>query len=95
VTSGGELYIYYRLADGAFEHLRPRLQAMQRAVADECGCTATLMQKPDDGTRMEVYRGVADRQAVLDGLVRHLRAMAFDDHLASGSRRHVEYFVCA
>ncbi|MCB1917118.1 MAG: DUF4936 family protein [Rhodocyclaceae bacterium] len=91
---GSELYVYYRLQAGALPGLLPALRAMQAALAAHHGCRTALRRKPDDDTVMEIYAGLTDPRAVLADLDRHLARIGFDDHLAAGSRRHVERFEC-
>ncbi|MCB1886960.1 MAG: DUF4936 family protein [Rhodocyclaceae bacterium] len=94
MSPGGALYIYYRLGEDRLEVLKPALRAMQAALAAQFGCDAGLMRRPEGDTVMEVYRGVADPAPLQAAMARHLSAMDFDHHLASGSQRHVEFFVC-
>lgn len=94
MSAGGELYIYYRLAPDAQQGLVARLQAMQRALEAAFGCQARLLRKVGDDTLLEVYRPVEAAQPLLDAMAVHLAEMRFDDHLAEGSRRHLEHFEC-
>ncbi len=94
MSASGALYIYYRLVPDGLAGLEASLRAMQSGLAAQFGCRTQLMRKPADDTVMEVYDPVAEAAPLLDTMGRHLDAMKFDQYLASGSQRHVEFFVC-
>ena len=81
-------YVYYKVAPGQIASLKPRVQALFKAVEEQFGVRGRWMKRRDDPTTyMEVYEGVTDERA--------FEALLEREGAALGVERRVERFVCA
>jgi DNA-binding GntR family transcriptional regulator len=88
-----DLYVYYKVRDGAADALAPRVRALQQDIAARQGVHGQLKRRPEarDGlqTWMEVYPGVDEAFASL------LAQAVENSGLASllAGPRHAEVFM--
>lgn len=88
-----DLYIYYRVENGSAASLRTQVLAMQAALAERFGISASLKRRPEetDGqqTWMEVYADApADFRAALE---QALLTSGVGEAIAG--KRHTEVFM--
>jgi quinol monooxygenase YgiN len=80
-------YVYYKVAPGRVEELRPRVEALFEKIQDQFGVHGRLMRRRDDPTTyMEVYEDVKDE--------RGFEALLEREGAKLGVQRKLERFVC-
>ena len=81
-------YVYYKIAPGQLDELRPRVRELFALIRQESGVEGRWMRRRDDpATYMEVYEGVADEAA--------FEALMEREGAKLGLQRRLERFVCA
>ena len=81
-------YVYYKVAPGRVDELRPRIEALFSLVEKRSGVRGRWMRRRDDpATYMEVYEGVADERA--------FEALIEREGAKLGLQRRLERFICA
>ena len=81
-------YVYYKVAPGRVDELRPRIEALFSLVEKRSGVRGRWMRRRDDpATYMEVYEGVADEPA--------FEALIEREGAKLGLQRRLERFICA
>ena len=81
-------YVYYKVAPGQLEALRPRVQDLFSKAKLDFGVQARWMRRRDDpATYMEVYEGVTDEAA--------FEALLEREGAKLGVPRKVERFISA
>ena len=81
-------YVYYKVAPGRVDELRPRIEALFSLLEKRSGVRGRWMRRRDDpATYMEVYEGVADERA--------FEALIEREGAKLGLQRRLERFICA
>ncbi len=83
------IYVYYRVPAEAAKELQARLIAAHTALAVSTGVSGRLLHRSDEPLLwMEVYEGVADREAFFRALEQALSACRVTELIPFSSRKN-------
>ena len=87
------LYIYYRVADAADRAAAEAADAVFERVRSATGIDGRRRVRRDEPQLwMEIYEGIDDADAFANVLDAAVATSGLARHLASGERRHAEWF---